>query len=265
MNENSKNAIDMAYDGDIASMQSAIEDVIKDKIASAFEYKKQEIAQQLINNEEKCCDELSSKQKKEMDVDNDEDIDEKDLAKLRKKKLNKESVEEFEEGVQGDARRKISKVVGKANKSVGKLAKRYGSSDFSTNTKKDKETVRKAFKGVDKETAEKVVRSQKMKESAEELQELSKNTLRKYIGKNVAATMHTNSDDIPKNRKKGLKTAYDKLNKESYIEEKLSVEDGVKAWIDDFIKSDDPRFEGKSKAERREMALGAYYSAKKGK
>ena len=261
MNENSKNAIDLAYDGDIASMQSAIEDAIKDKIASAFEYKKQEIAQQLINNEEKCCDELSSKQKKEMDVDDDEDIDEKDLAALRKKKLNKESVEE--------------------------------------------------------------------------LQELSKNTLRKYIGKNVASTMHTNSDDIPKNRKKGLKTAYDKLNKESaeelqelsnktlnsyikkatyddqrdpegerrvkkgrergvvsasyrtqgwkpsktkkgeeawvrynkesYIEEKLSVEDGVKAWIDDFIKSDDPRFEGKSKEERRKQAIAAFYSAKKGK
>lgn len=192
MNENSKNAIDLAYEGDVANMQSAIEDAIKDKILSAFEYKKQEIAQNLINtNEEKCCDELSSKQKKEMDVDDDEDIDEKDLKALRRKKLNKEEVEELEE--------------------------------------------------------------------------LSKNALRKYIGKNVASTMYTNSDDIPKNRKKGLKTAYNKLNKESYIEEKLSVEDGVKAWIDDFISSDDPRFEGKSKEERRQQAIAAYYSAKKGK
>lgn len=48
------------------------------------------------------------------------------------------------------------------------------------------------------------------------------------------------------------------------LDEKLSVTDGIKAWIDDFIKSDDPRFEGKSKEERRQMAIGAFYSAKKG-
>lgn len=37
----------------------------------------------------------------------------------------------------------------------------------------------------------------------------------------------------------------------------------VKAWIDDFIKSDAPQFEGKSRKERIKMALGAYYSAQK--
>jgi hypothetical protein len=51
---------------------------------------------------------------------------------------------------------------------------------------------------------------------------------------------------------------------ESYIEEKLSVSDGVSAWIKDFIHSDNPRFEGKSKGERRKMAIGAFYAAKKG-
>lgn len=101
-------------------------------------------------------------------------------------------------------------------------------------------------------------------EEVEELEELSPGTLRKYIGKNVASTMYTHSDDIPEKRKKGLKTAYNKLNKESYIEEKLSVEDGVDAWIKDFVHSDDPRFEGKSKKERIQMALGAFYAAKKG-
>ena len=52
---------------------------------------------------------------------------------------------------------------------------------------------------------------------------------------------------------------------ESYIEEKLDASMGVKKYIDDFIKSDNPKFEGKSKKERIEMALGAFYSAKKGK
>lgn len=100
MNENSKNAIDLAYNGDIANMQTAIEDAIKDKILTAFEYKRQEVARELMNtNEAHCCDkkELSAKQKKEMDVDDDEDIDEKDLKALRTKKLKKEEVEDLEE------------------------------------------------------------------------------------------------------------------------------------------------------------------------
>lgn len=53
------------------------------------------------------------------------------------------------------------------------------------------------------------------------------------------------------------------LKKESHLEEKLSVSDGVSAWIKDFVHSDDSRFEGKSKEERRQMALGAFYDAKK--
>ena len=55
------------------------------------------------------------------------------------------------------------------------------------------------------------------------------------------------------------------IRKESEeLEEKLSVSDGVSAWIKDFIHSDNPRFEGKSKEERRKMAIGAFYAAKKG-
>jgi hypothetical protein len=44
----------------------------------------------------------------------------------------------------------------------------------------------------------------------------------------------------------------------------LSVKDGIRAWVDDFKKSDAPQFKGKSEKERREMAIAAYMSAKKG-
>ena len=44
----------------------------------------------------------------------------------------------------------------------------------------------------------------------------------------------------------------------------LSVKDGMGAWIDDFQKSDAPQFKGKNKEERREMAIAAYLSAKRG-
>ena len=47
------------------------------------------------------------------------------------------------------------------------------------------------------------------------------------------------------------------------INEKLSASAPAKEWIDDFVKSDDPKFDGKSKDERIMMALGAYYAAKK--
>lgn len=47
------------------------------------------------------------------------------------------------------------------------------------------------------------------------------------------------------------------------LEEKLSVEDGPEKWIHDFVHSNDPRFEGKSKEERTKQALSAFYQAKR--
>lgn len=44
----------------------------------------------------------------------------------------------------------------------------------------------------------------------------------------------------------------------------LKVSDGIGAWIKDFQKSDAPQFKGKDKEERRDMALAAYLSAKRG-
>lgn len=61
----------------------------------------------------------------------------------------------------------------------------------------------------------------------------------------------------------------DKLKKKHNINESLNLQEVLKAstpvktWIDDFINSDDPKFSGKSKEERRKMALGAYYGAQK--
>ena len=48
------------------------------------------------------------------------------------------------------------------------------------------------------------------------------------------------------------------------LEEKLKVSDGMGTWIDDFKKSDAPQFKGKNEKERRDMAIAAYLSAKKG-
>ena len=46
------------------------------------------------------------------------------------------------------------------------------------------------------------------------------------------------------------------------IEEKLDPSMGAGAYVKDFYKSDAPQFKGKSKKERRKMAIAAYLDAK---
>lgn len=48
-----------------------------------------------------------------------------------------------------------------------------------------------------------------------------------------------------------------------FIEERLKSSDPAAKWIQDFVKSDNPKFKGKSKEERIRMALGAKYASKR--
>ena len=74
-----------------------------------------------------------------------------------------------------------------------------------------------------------------------------------------------NKSAVHKDKKKALKKG-ERKHKGSYesVEEKLNVSDGIAAWIKDFQSSDAPQFKGKTKEERREMAIAAYMSAKRG-
>jgi len=47
---------------------------------------------------------------------------------------------------------------------------------------------------------------------------------------------------------------------EEQLDEVITAKTPTSAVIKDFVHSDDPRFEGKSKKERIKMALGAYYA-----
>jgi hypothetical protein len=68
---------------------------------------------------------------------------------------------------------------------------------------------------------------------------------------------------IDKNKNGRLdKQDFKMLRKEEAIEEKLDPSMGAGKYVTDFVKSKNPRFEGKTKAERIKMALGAYYGAK---
>ena len=50
--------------------------------------------------------------------------------------------------------------------------------------------------------------------------------------------------------------------REQYLEEKLKASDPAGKYIHDFVHSDNPKFAGKSKAKRIQMALAASYAAK---
>ena len=48
--------------------------------------------------------------------------------------------------------------------------------------------------------------------------------------------------------------------KEEQVDEVLDKSASAGEWISDFVHSDNPKFEGKSKKKRKEMALAAYYA-----
>jgi hypothetical protein len=58
---------------------------------------------------------------------------------------------------------------------------------------------------------------------------------------------------------KKMKEKYEEPILDELINEVLSKDADAGDWIHDFVHSDNPKFEGKSKAERKKMALGAYY------
>ena len=63
---------------------------------------------------------------------------------------------------------------------------------------------------------------------------------------------------------KDIELGLDKKEKEAMtaVQEHLTAAAGAGAWINDFISSTNPRFNNKSKSERRKMAIGAYMAAK---
>lgn len=60
----------------------------------------------------------------------------------------------------------------------------------------------------------------------------------------------------------GVDKALKKLSKEEYeaLDEVLSKAAPASSWIKDFVDSDNPKFAGKSKEKRKQMALAAYYA-----
>lgn len=67
-------------------------------------------------------------------------------------------------------------------------------------------------------------------------------------------------ENLAKNRNEWKEdTDYSEEQLDEMLNEVLSKDASAGDWISDFVHSDNPKFAGKSKAERKKMALGAYY------
>lgn len=69
-----------------------------------------------------------------------------------------------------------------------------------------------------------------------------------------SATFNTNMPDM---------TSEEMHEDKEHLDEVLTASTPVETWIADFVDSKNPKFDGKSKEERRKMAIGAYYAAQK--
>jgi len=84
-----------------------------------------------------------------------------------------------------------------------------------------------------------------LKEDIEQMDELKKSTLGSYVKKAAQdAEQATQKEEVEMN-------------------EVLKVSSGAGEWIKDFESSKNPKFAGKSKEQRKQQALAAYYSAKR--
>jgi len=85
-----------------------------------------------------------------------------------------------------------------------------------------------------------------------------------YVDKNWKSDKEQNEGYKSAAQRKAVHAAKDERNEETeYVSEKLKPSDDVSKWIEDFYQSDAPQFEGKSKEERREMAVAAWLDARR--
>jgi hypothetical protein len=190
-----------------------------------------------------------------IDANKNGKVDAHDFKLLRKKKV----AEEVEELDEVSAATKDS-YTQKAGKQLPDLFKKSGkSADDARKYYNRKNTVRKIAN-----------------EEVEELEELSKKTLAKYIPaaakdaeRSGAHQEYYGSEQDyrdGRNRQKGIERAVKKLAKEEAeaIDEKLTAKTPMGTYIKDFKKSDAPQFKGKSASKRRVMAIAAKLTAERG-
>jgi len=149
-----------------------------------------------------------------------------------------------------------------------KHADRNGNGDDVFSGKNVKEIDRKKTKkGYNTKDSESVY------EDVEKVEEATKKAKsqdeKDKVAKAIGAAMDKSNNLVQKGRAeraaaRAIATAkYGKMKEEVQVDEVLKVSAGAGEWIKDFETSDNPKFAGKSKDQRKQQALAAYYAAKR--
>jgi hypothetical protein len=220
-----------------------------------------------------------------------DDVGPNSNAKVSKFKLKSEEAEQIdiEEGAKETAQKALN-LADKLRKKDPEKSKMYRNLGIKASQRSNNPTGVKSGqphgsgnKALRKQGIEPVpssISSSKMRgyfEEVEQMDELSKDTLGSYLDKKKSEYMKGKTQSGSKENAKDIQNmgkAHDKMTlkkmKESFeepildelINEVMSKDASAGDWIHDFVHSDNPKFAGKSKAKRKEMALAAYYSKK---
>lgn len=202
--------------------------------------------------DEKVYEALKGNQHK-IDANKNGKVDAHDFHLLRKKKKVAEEAEQIDEL----SNQTTGSYIAKAAKSLDRNSMVGGMSIGSRSEKADK-VAAKRLKGLE------MVGKKIRREEVEELDELSKKTLKNYIVKASSPKQHFSSKGSQ--RDKNIPKAVNKLAKEEVeLDEKLNMDKAsMGTVVKDFQKSDAPQFKGKSVKKRQVMAIAAKLSAERG-
>lgn len=163
------------------------------------------------------------------------------------------TAEEVEQGNYFDEAADLTKIDTKTLETLTQLHKHYGQKNpaAAASAKRGEEELKRRMK---KEEVEQV---------DEKMSDLQKKTVRSI--QNLRFKLHKDGhlDTKPSISDTKRTIRFVKNEEVEQFDEILKASDSVGKWIDDFTHSKDPKFNGKSKEERRKMALGAYYGAQK--
>jgi hypothetical protein len=211
-----------------------------------------------------------------IDANHNGKIDAQDFKILRGKKKVEEELKGNQDKIDANHNGKIDGEDFKLLRAKKKMKEEIDMDDRTKDTLVGREKT-KQKDDVGPNSNAKVSKFKLKSEEAEQIDELSKDTLGSYLDKKKSEYMKGKTQSGSKENAKDIQNmgkAHDKMTlkkmKESFeepvldelINEVLSKDASAYDYIHDFVHSDNPKFAGKSKAKRKEMALAAYYSKK---
>jgi len=197
----------------------------------------------ILRGKKKVEEELKGNQDK-IDANHNGKIDGEDFKLLRAKKKMKEEADRTEDTLTGKLKAKKGDDVGPG--ADGKSSKVKLKAE-EVESLEEKNWIANAIKHPGAETAS----AKKAGMSTQDYAEKHKHDSGK-AGKRARLALTL----------KHMKEKFEEPVLDELINEVISKDASAGTWIHDFVHSDNPKFAGKSKAKRKEMALAAYYSKK---